>query len=79
MATRIQDFDHNLDDDGVPFKPEGGYTEDEKHRMTLRGLADARAGRTISNERVMAWLDSLDTDTPLPMPEPWGFAGRRLP
>lgn len=69
MATRLHDIEVDLTE-VVPFRPEGGYTAREKHLMTLQGMADARAGLTISNERVMEWLDSLDTDTPLPMPEP---------
>lgn len=42
--------------------------EDEKHRRTLEGLADVDAGRTVSDERVRAWVDSLSTDSPLPLP-----------
>lgn len=44
--------------------------EDWKYRATLEGLEDVRAGRTVDNDRVMAWLDSFDTDLPLPCPEP---------
>lgn len=45
-------------------------TEDWKHQDTLAAMAEVRAGRTIDNERVMAWIDSLSTDNPLPMPQP---------
>ena len=43
--------------------------EDERHRMTLEALADVDAGRTIDDAVVQAWLDSLETDNPLPMPQ----------
>ncbi|MDO7840868.1 CopG family ribbon-helix-helix protein [Sphingomonas immobilis] len=42
--------------------------EEEWHRMTLEGLADVDAGRTIDHERVKAWAASLSTDNPLPLP-----------
>ena len=45
-------------------------TEDWKRQDTLNAMAEARTGRTIDNERVMAWIDSLSTSNPLPMPEP---------
>lgn len=44
--------------------------EDWKHQATLEGMEDVRTGRTVSNDRVMAWLESLDIDQPLPCPEP---------
>ena len=42
--------------------------EEERHRMTLEGLADIDAGRVVDHELVKAWADSLDTDNPLPLP-----------
>lgn len=33
------------------------------------GLADATAGRTLSQETVLEWADSLGTDTPKPLPQ----------
>ncbi len=44
------------------------YNEEEKHRLTLEGLADVDAGRTVSSEEVDTWLASLGTDNPLPRP-----------
>jgi len=44
--------------------------EERRHQATLEGLADVDAGRMISHERVMAWLRSLETDRPQPMPGP---------
>jgi predicted transcriptional regulator len=40
------------------------------HAMTLEGLADVETGRYVSGHDVDKWLESLDTDNPLPMPEP---------
>lgn len=42
--------------------------EDEKHQMLLEGLADIDAGRVIEHDAVVAWAESLATDTPLPPP-----------
>ena len=39
-----------------------------RHKMTLDGLADVDAGRLIDHECVLAWVDSLGTDNPLPPP-----------
>ncbi len=38
---------------------------------TLRGIADVKAGRTVSHEAVMRWVASWGTDNPLPRPK-WG-------
>lgn len=43
--------------------------EEEDYRLTLEGLADFDAGRTIPHEKMVAWAASLGTDHPLPMPE----------
>jgi len=42
--------------------------EEERHRMTLEGLADVDAGRVIDHRSVQAWADSLSTAKPLPPP-----------
>ena len=42
--------------------------EEERHRMTLEALADVDAGRLIDHQAIVAWADSLETDTPLPLP-----------
>ncbi len=42
--------------------------EEEKHRLTLEGLADIDAGRVVSQEKLRAWVESLSTDNPLPPP-----------
>lgn len=34
-------------------------SDDEKHRLTLAGLADVDAGRTISHEDMLLWTQSL--------------------
>ena len=44
--------------------------EDWKHQATLEGLADVDAGRVIDDADVRAWIESLDTDNPLPPPTP---------
>ncbi|MBF9051883.1 hypothetical protein GTA62_17585 [Roseobacter sp. HKCCD9010] len=33
------------------------------------GLEDAAAGRTLSNETILEWADSLGTDAPKPLPQ----------
>jgi predicted transcriptional regulator len=42
--------------------------EEERHQMTLDGLADVDAGRVVDHELVKAWAESLSTDNPLPLP-----------
>jgi len=34
-------------------------SDEEKHKLTLAGLADVDAGRTISHEEMKAWLRPL--------------------
>lgn len=41
-----------------------------KHEATLKGLADSAAGRVVSHDRVVEWMESLGTDSPLPRPRP---------
>jgi predicted transcriptional regulator len=45
-------------------------TEEELTRMTLEGMADVDAGRTIAHQAVVDWVESLKTDSPLPVPQP---------
>lgn len=42
--------------------------EEEKHALTLEGLADMDAGLVIDQQAVQAWADSLSTERPLPPP-----------
>ena len=42
--------------------------EEQRYRLTLEALADVDAGRTIEHDDVEKWVDSLDSDQPLPMP-----------
>lgn len=42
--------------------------EEERHRLTLKALADVDAGRVIDHQAVQAWADSLSTEKPLPPP-----------
>lgn len=42
--------------------------EEERHRLTLEGLADIDAGRVFDHELIQAWADSLGTDNPIPRP-----------
>ena len=34
-------------------------SDEDKHQLTLAGLADVDAGRTISHEEMKAWVQSL--------------------
>lgn len=43
--------------------------QEEKHdRLTREALNDVDVGNTISHQVVQAWIDSLNTDNPLPAP-----------
>ncbi len=43
--------------------------EEERRRLTLEALADVDAGNVINHQAIQAWADSLDTDSPLPLPK----------
>jgi predicted transcriptional regulator len=36
--------------------------------LTLEGLADIDAGRVVEHHIVHAWIESLETENPLPPP-----------
>ena len=40
-----------------------------EHKHIRAGLAELEAGQSISNERVMEWLDSWGTENELPAPK----------
>jgi len=42
--------------------------EEQRYRLTLEALADVDANRTVDHDDVEKWVDSLDSDQPLPMP-----------
>jgi predicted transcriptional regulator len=44
--------------------------EEERHRLTLEGLADIDAGRLIDDAEIEAWIKGLETDPTLPAPTP---------
>jgi predicted transcriptional regulator len=44
--------------------------EAEHDRLTREALASVEAGRLVDNGRVEAWLDSLGSPNPKPLPRP---------
>ena len=42
--------------------------EEERRLLTQEAMADVDAGNVIDQQSVQAWANSLDTDTPLPVP-----------
>jgi len=42
--------------------------EERRYKLTVEGLASVDAGEGVPEETVEAWIDSLGTDQPLPMP-----------
>jgi len=44
--------------------------EEEKYRLTLEASAEVDAGNLIDDDEVAIWIESLDTDNPLPLPQP---------
>ncbi len=42
--------------------------EEKRYRLTLEGLASVEVGEGVPQEEVEAWIDSLGTAQPLPMP-----------
>jgi len=43
--------------------------EEERRRLTLEALADVDVEHVIDHQAVQAWADSLDTDSPVSMPD----------
>ncbi len=44
--------------------------QEEEHRlMTLEALADVDAGNVIDRQSIQAWADSLDSSSPLSIPD----------
>jgi predicted transcriptional regulator len=41
---------------------------DRRFGLTMEALADVDAGRTVGHAEVEAWIASLDTAMPLPVP-----------
>jgi RHH-type rel operon transcriptional repressor/antitoxin RelB len=44
--------------------------QDWQEAQIRAGLEEVQRGETVPHAEVVAWLRSLDTDSPLPMPEP---------
>jgi predicted transcriptional regulator len=44
--------------------------EDEKRRLTLEAMAEVDAGGFVEDGDVEAWIESLDSQSPLPVPAP---------
>ena len=42
--------------------------EEERVRLTHEALSDVDAGHSIDHHAVLAWADSLSSDSPLPLP-----------
>jgi len=43
--------------------------EEERRQLTLEALADVDAANVIDHRAIQAWANSLDTDSPLPVPD----------
>ena len=42
--------------------------EEERSRLTREAMADVQVGNVIDHQAVQAWAESLESDTPLPVP-----------
>jgi len=45
--------------------------DEEPSRLTEEALADVDAGRVIDHQAVKSWAESLNTETPVPLPVPY--------
>jgi len=53
----------------TPAAPTLPATEQEERlRLTLEALADVDAGQVFDHRAIQAWVESLATDSPLPVP-----------
>jgi predicted transcriptional regulator len=43
--------------------------EEKRHQMILEGLADVDVGRVVEQANVFKWVNSLNSGTPLPVPQ----------
>ncbi len=43
--------------------------EEERQRLTVEAMADVDAGRVVDHLAVQQWAESLDSETPLPLPK----------
>ena len=44
--------------------------EEEKNRLTLEAIEAADRGEVVDDSAVAAWIESLDSENPLPLPTP---------
>ena len=44
--------------------------EEEKTRLTLEAIEAADRGEVVDDAAVAAWIESLDSENPLPLPTP---------
>lgn len=42
--------------------------EEERSRLTREAMTDVQVGNVIDHQAVQAWAESLESDTPLPVP-----------
>ena len=42
--------------------------EEERRKLTLEALADVESGDVIDHQTIKSWAESLDGDSPLPVP-----------
>jgi predicted transcriptional regulator len=73
LAVKVDEIAHQLDRSrGWVVKQalaDWVAREEERHRLTLEGLADVDAGRMVDQADVEAWAQSLGTGAPLPVPQ----------
>jgi hypothetical protein len=53
----------------IPSEIPGADDEASIRAQILAGFADLDAGRSVSHEKVVAWLESWGTENELPVPE----------
>jgi hypothetical protein len=57
------------DGNAIPSEIPGADDEASIRAQILAGFADIDAGRSVSHEKVVAWLESWGTENELPVPE----------
>jgi hypothetical protein len=50
-------------------RPAAKEQQEEHSRLTREAMADVDASQIIDHQRVQAWVNSLGSDQPLPMPK----------
>ncbi|MFY8107005.1 MAG: CopG family ribbon-helix-helix protein [Elstera sp.] len=72
LADKLQTMaaDRDQSPDAIVRQALAAWIDEEelRYRLTLEAIAQVDAGQVVAHSEVVAWIDSLGTDSPLPRP-----------